>query len=147
MPFFVGNIKTERVKMTSPARSANMRAIKSRDTGPELLVRAIARQIAPGYRLHRKDLPGTPDIAWIGRKRAVVVNGCFWHGHDCKHGSREPKANRDYWLPKIAKNRARDAVNLEALAARGFETLTIWECELGDTDALRLRLAAFLTIN
>ena len=128
-------------------RSANMRAIKSRDTGPELFVRAIARQIAPGYRLHRKDLPGKPDLAWIGRTRAVFVNGCFWHGHDCKHGLREPKANRDYWLPKIAKTRARDALNLEALAARGFNTLTLWECELASADQVRQRLADFLSIN
>jgi DNA mismatch endonuclease, patch repair protein len=67
-------------------RSANMRAIKSRDTDPELIVRRIARTIAPGYRLYRKDIPGRPDLAWIGRKRAVFVHGCFWHGHNCRRG-------------------------------------------------------------
>ena len=126
-------------------RSANMRAIKSNNTAPEILVRKIARSIAPFYRLHRKDLPGKPDLAWIGRKRAVFVNGCFWHGHDCKHGLREPKANRDYWVPKIARNRARDAQHLEALTALGFKTLTIWECELAEADVIRSRLAAFLS--
>ena len=126
-------------------RSANMRAIRSRDTGPERTVRRIARTVAPGYRLHRKDLPGTPDLAWVGAKRAVFVHGCFWHGHDCKHGARVPEQNRDYWVDKIAGNRARDARNLAALEARGWRALVIWECELKSEAEISLRLAAFLT--
>ena len=124
-------------------RSANMRAIRSRDTGPELIVRRIARSIAPGYRLHRKDIPGRPDLAWIGRKRAVFVHGCFWHGHDCRHGSRVPKENRDYWVAKIAGNRARDARNLAALDAMGWRALVIWECELRDEADVAMRLQLF----
>jgi DNA mismatch endonuclease, patch repair protein len=134
--------------MTQPSesRSANMRAIRSRDTGPELLVRRIARTIAPGYRLHRKDLPGRPDLAWIGAKRAVFVHGCFWHGHGCRNGSRVPKQNRDYWTAKIAGNRARDARNLAALEAQGWRTLVIWECELKSETSVSGRLAAFLSV-
>jgi DNA mismatch endonuclease, patch repair protein len=133
--------------MTQPSesRSANMRAIRSRDTGPELIVRRIARTIAPGYRLHRKDIPGRPDLAWIGAKRAVFVHGCFWHGHDCKNGSRVPKENRDYWVAKIAGNRARDARNLAALKERGWRVLVIWECELKPELSVSGRLAAFLS--
>ncbi|QGM44625.1 very short patch repair endonuclease [Methylocystis heyeri] len=125
-------------------RSAIMRAVKSQDTSPELAVRALLRRFAPFYRLQRKDLPGKPDIAYIGRKRAIFVHGCFWHGHDCARGARTPKANADYWKAKIARNRARDAANLEKLSAQGWRSLTVWECELKDRDALEKRLREFL---
>lgn len=125
-------------------RSAIMRAVKSRDTGPEIIVRRLARGIAPGYRLSRKDIPGKPDLAWIGRKKAVFVHGCFWHGHDCPRGARVPKTNQDYWLSKIARNRDRDRANLERLDALGWSVLLIWECELRDAPQVAARLAAFL---
>ena len=128
----------------SPERSATMRAVKSRDTGPERAVRKILRKIAPGYRLHRADLPGKPDIAYIGRKLAIFVHGCFWHGHDCLRGDRPPRANADYWREKIARNRARDARNLKALAALGWRTLVIYECALKEPAALRAALGAAL---
>jgi len=126
-------------------RSATMRAVKSRDTAPERKVRALLRAFAPGYRLHRADVPGRPDIAYVGARRAIFVHGCFWHGHDCPRGARAPKANADYWRAKIARNRARDARNLEALAARGWRALVVWECELADMAALETRLRAFIT--
>ena len=85
-----------------------MRAVKSRDTSPELAVRALLRPIAPGYRLHRGDLPGKPDVVYVSRKLAIFVHGCFWHGHDCPRGARAPKTNAAYWRAKIARNRARD---------------------------------------
>ena len=133
------------MKAESPAqRSAVMRAVKSRDTSPELFVRKILRGIASGYRLHRKDIPGNPDIAYIGSKRAIFVHGCFWHGHDCARGARVPKANADYWRGKIARNVARDAAHREKLAALGWRALTVWECELKDAAALEERLRAFL---
>lgn len=125
-------------------RSAVMRAVKSRDTSPEMKVRALLRAIAPGYRLHRAELPGKPDIAYIGRKRAIFVHGCFWHGHDCSRGARAPKANAAYWRAKIDRNRARDGRNLESLQALGWRAMVVWECELKDEAALRARLAAFL---
>ena len=126
----------------SAERSAVMRAVKSRDTTPELAVRKILREFAPGYRLHRADLPGKPDIAYPGRRLAIFVHGCFWHGHDCPRGARMPKANADYWRAKIARNRARDAATLEALKAMGWRTAVVYECALRDREALRARLGA-----
>lgn len=132
------------VKETPERRAAIMRAVKSRDTTPELAVRALLRKIAPGYRLHRADVPGKPDIAYVGRKRAIFVHGCFWHGHDCARGARAPKANADYWRGKIARNIARDARNREALATLGWRVLTVWECALKDGVALETTLRDFL---
>ncbi len=92
------------------------------------------------YRLHRKDLPGSPDIVLPGRRVAIRVNGCFWHGHDCARGARQPKANADYWRAKIERNRARDQRTEVELAALGWRPLTVWECELKDQAALGARL-------
>jgi DNA mismatch endonuclease, patch repair protein len=125
-------------------RSATMRAVKSRDTTPELALRRMLRAIAPGYRLYRADLPGKPDIVYGRRRLAIFMHGCFWHGHDCKRGARMPKDNADYWRAKIARNRARDAAHLEALAARGWRTLVVFECELRDKAALERRLGEAL---
>ena len=126
----------------TPERSAVMRAVKSRDTAPELAVRKILREFAPGYRLHRADLPGKPDIAYAGRRLAIFVHGCFWHGHDCPRGARMPKANADYWRDKIARNRARDTVAFVALEAMGWRATVVYECALRDREALRARLGA-----
>jgi DNA mismatch endonuclease (patch repair protein) len=121
-----------------------MRAVKSRDTAPERAVREMLREIATGYRLHRADLPGKPDIAYGRRKLAIFVHGCFWHGHDCARGNRPPRDNAEYWRAKIARNRARDAQNLEKLAALGWRTLVVYECALRDRAALRTTLEAAL---
>ena len=131
-------------KRTAPAktydRSAVMRAVKSRDTSPERAVRALLRPIAPGYRLHRADLPGKPDVVYASRKLVIFVHGCFWHGHNCARGARSPKANADYWRAKIARNRARDEKTLAAYAVMGWRALVIYECELRDKAALGARL-------
>ena len=129
---------------TSPARSAIMRAVRSRDTGPERVVRALLRSFAPGYRLQRRDIPGRPDIAYVGAKRAIFVHGCFWHGHDCARGARAPKTNADYWRAKLARNKARDALALQSLENLGWRALVVWECELKDREALARKLRAFV---
>jgi len=129
---------------TPAQRSATMRAVKSRDTAPELAVRALLRKFAPGYRLHRKDAPGIPDISYPGRKRAIFVHGCFWHGHDCARGARAPKANAEYWRAKIERNRARDARCQQELAALGWRAVVVWECELKAPDAVEQALRLFL---
>jgi DNA mismatch endonuclease (patch repair protein) len=121
-----------------------MRAVKSADTTPERLVRRLLRGIAPGYRLHRKDIPGRPDVAYVGRKAAIFVPGCFWHGHDCARGARTPKANREYWTAKIARNRARDMATQAELDERGWRSLVVWDCETRDEGALAERLRAFM---
>jgi DNA mismatch endonuclease, patch repair protein len=135
------------LRKPSPERSAVMRAVKSRDTGPELKVRAMLRSLAPGYRLHRADLPGKPDIVYSGRRLAIFVHGCFWHGHDCPRGARMPRDNADYWRQKIARNRARDAESVKALEAMGWRAVVVFECALKDPAALRARLGAELASN
>lgn len=127
------------------SRSENMRRIRSKDTSPELAVRKLLRGLGhTGYRVHRKDLPGNPDVAFMGRKKALFIHGCFWHGHDCKEGLRKPKSRRDYWLPKIEGNRRRDEKHLAELTAMGWDVLTVWECDLRDTQALDKELREFL---
>jgi len=121
-----------------------MRRVKGRDTSPELKVRRALWAQGARYRLNRRDLPGSPDIVLAGRRLAIFVHGCFWHGHDCARGARVPKANRDYWQAKVARNRARDARAAEALAAAGWRVETLWECELKDEAALGARIAALL---
>lgn len=101
-------------------RSENMRRIHGKNTKPEMAVRGLLRTLGhPGYRLHRGDLPGRPDIAYVGRRKAIVINGCFWHGHDCKKGRRKPKTNQDYWIPKIKRNQDRDLINQAVLLELG----------------------------
>ena len=122
-----------------------MRRVKSRDTTPEKRVRTALRRIGrSGYRLQRKDLPGKPDIAFVGRRQAIFVHGCFWHGHSCKRGDRAPKANAEYWSKKIARNKARDADHLDGLNAAGWRVLVIWECETRSPEALEQRLKDWL---
>jgi DNA mismatch endonuclease (patch repair protein) len=125
-------------------RSAVMRRVKGRDTTPEMKVRKALTKLGARYRLHRKDLPGNPDVVLPGRRLALFVHGCFWHGHDCARGARVPKANRDYWLGKVARNRARDERSRGALADLGWRVETIWECDLKDAEALTKRLEALL---
>jgi DNA mismatch endonuclease (patch repair protein) len=121
-----------------------MRAVRSRDTAPEMQVRRMLHAMGYRYRLHRADLPGKPDIVFAGRRRAIFVHGCFWHGHDCRRGARIPATNTAYWRAKIARNVARDRETLARLAALGWAALVIWECDLRERDALTARLRGFL---
>ena len=124
---------------TPEQRSAVMRAVKSRDTTPERAVRRSLRAAGIGYRLGGCGLPGRPDVVMQGRRVAVFVHGCFWHGHDCARGARLPRANADYWTAKIGRNRARDTAAGAALQAAGWRVVTVWECEIktaGFADAL-----------
>ncbi len=121
-----------------------MRAIRSRDTKPELRVRSLLHRMGYRFRLHRRDLPGSPDIVLPGRRAAVLVHGCFWHGHGCARGARAPKANAGYWSAKRERNRARDAAAEAALKALGWRVVIVWECALRDEAALAAALAAEL---
>lgn len=131
---------------TPEQRSAVMRKVPGRNSSAELKARRLLRTLGVGYRLHRKDLPGSPDIVMAGRRLAIFVHGCFWHGHDCSRGARVPKANQAYWTAKIARNRARDEATARRLADMGWRRLVIWECELKDEAALQARLAAELGV-
>ena len=125
-------------------RSATMRAVKSKDTKTELKVRSLVHRLGFRFRLHRKELPGTPDIVFPARRKVIFVHGCFWHGHDCARGCRMPKTNCEYWKSKIDRNRQRDAANLGKLSAAGWQALTIWECKLSDSEGLAEGLRLFL---
>ena len=125
-------------------RSAVMRRVKEAGTTPELALRRLIWRLGGRYRLNRKDLPGKPDIVLPGRRLAIFVHGCFWHGHDCARGARTPKQNRDYWLAKVARNRARDTRTRAELEALGWRVETLWECELKDAEGLEPRLAILL---
>lgn len=129
---------------TEQERTRVMRAVKGKDTKPEMTVRRLAHALGYRFRLHRKDLPGKPDLVFPGRNKVIFVHGCFWHGHDCARGSRQPNQNAEYWRTKIGRNVARDAANLQALVAQGWQPLVIWECEMKDRAALADRLKAFL---
>jgi DNA mismatch endonuclease (patch repair protein) len=121
-----------------------MRRVKEAGTTPELALRRLIWRLGGRYRLNRKDLPGKPDIVLPGRRLAIFVHGCFWHGHDCARGARVPKANRDYWVGKITRNRARDAVARETLEHAGWRVETVWECEMKDARSLEARAADWL---
>jgi DNA mismatch endonuclease, patch repair protein len=129
---------------TSAARRRIMQAVRSKDTTPELLVRRLVTALGYRYRLHRRDLPGKPDLAFIGRRKVVFVHGCFWHGHNCARGAREPRSNRAYWLRKIDGNRLRDRAHLDALARTGWRALVVWECELKESAKVTRQLSRFL---
>lgn len=129
---------------TPEQRSRTMRAVRSRNTQPELLVRRIVHSAGYRYRLHRPDLAGTPDLVFPSRRAVIFVNGCFWHGHDCKRGARPPATNKGYWHGKISRNQARDSANLNALQAENWRVLTIWECETKDVEQLADRLRRFI---
>ncbi len=125
-------------------RSAVMRRVKGLGRRRRVVRRLIWR-LGGRYRLNRKDLPGKPDIVLPGRRLAIFVHGCFWHGHDCPRGARVPKANRDYWVAKICRNRARDAVARHALIKAGWQVETVWECEMKDSAGLEARARLWLT--
>lgn len=123
--------------MTTPGelRSRIMRSVGSKNTKPELVMRRLLHRNGYRFRLHRKDLPGSPDLTFPGRRKVIFIHGCFWHGHDCPRGARLPKTNQAYWEMKISRNRTRDKRTENALASMGWRMLVVWECKLRDTIA------------
>lgn len=131
-------------RITPAQRSENMRRIKGAHTKPEMLVRRMAHAMGYRFRLHRRDLPGKPDLVFGSKWKAIFVHGCFWHQHPgCKAG-RLPISNADYWHEKLRRNVERDAKAQADLKAMGWKVLTLWDCETKDSEALRNRLAQFL---
>jgi len=125
-------------------RSWIMSRVWSQDTTLEIKVRSLVHRMGYRFRLHRKDLPGKPDLAFISRKKAIFVHGCFWHGHNCPRGGRIPKSNIQYWNDKIKRNIERDKQNYIALESLGWKILLIWECELKDPDQIKSKMESFL---
>jgi DNA mismatch endonuclease (patch repair protein) len=140
----VAAFQAQGMSETTPARSRIMRAIKSRDTAPELLVRRLAHSMGYRFRVHRKNLPGTPDLVFPARRKAIFVHGCFWHSHDCGRGARVPKQNRSYWKKKLARNEERDEAARKALTALGWKVSVLWECELRNRKRIERKLRVFL---
>jgi DNA mismatch endonuclease (patch repair protein) len=120
-----------------------MSRIGSKHTKPELVVRSLLHRLGYRFRLHRNDLPGRPDIVFIGRRKAIFVHGCFWHGHGCKIG-KLPKSNLAFWAPKIERNRSRDRENRSKLERIGWAVEEVWQCEIKDIQSLEVRLRLFL---
>jgi len=118
------------IEENQSVRSRTMRAIKAKDTAPELSVRHLVHSLGYRYRLHCGDLPGKPDLVFPGRKKIIFVNGCFWHSHNCRRGARLPKSNQAYWKKKLQRNKERDKTNLSKLRKMGWKILTIWECQV-----------------
>jgi len=121
-----------------------MRQVRERNTNPEMVIRSLLRSLGVKFKLHRKDLPGRPDITFLSHKKAIFVNGCFWHGHTCARGCRVPKSNRTYWVAKVAKNRARDIRNRRLLRVMGWKSLVIWECQLRRLETVKRQIMKFL---
>jgi DNA mismatch endonuclease (patch repair protein) len=121
-----------------------MSRIRGKDTTPEIIVRKLLYSLGYRYRIHRRDIPGTPDIAFIGRKKLIFVHGCFWHRHPgCKYAY-IPKSNTDRWLTKFTNNVARDARIMDQLTHEGWQVLVVWECETKDLEKLTDKLLLFL---
>ncbi len=125
-------------------RSAVMRRVRSSNTTPELRIRCLLHSHGYRYRLHAKDLPGSPDLVFPARRKIIFIHGCFWHGHACRRGDRTPKTNRTYWLAKIEQNQRRDQRVQRHLRRLGWSVAVVWECQTRDIDRLLARLVRFL---
>ena len=125
------------------SRSALMSRIGGKDTAPEMVVRRLVHALGYRFRLHRRDLPGTPDIVFPSRRKVIFVNGCFWHAHGCRIG-RPPKSRPEFWIPKLERNRSKDARNRRSLRASGWGVFTVWQCQTRFRDRLEARIVSFL---
>lgn len=129
--------------VTPALRSRVMSRIRSKGSKPEMVVRRLVHRMGFRYRLHRRDLPGSPDLVFARPKKVIFVHGCFWHQHDCARGTR-PLSNTEFWNAKLDANVRRDQRNSNELNMRGWSVLTIWECETRDTEQLSKRIRLFL---
>ena len=120
-----------------------MARVRAANTRPEIAVRRVVHGLGYRFRLHRRDLPGTPDLVLPKYRAVVFVHGCFWHQHACRLGRRQPASNRRYWGPKLARNVERDAEARSALERLGWRVLTVWECQIA-TLGLADRIERFL---
>jgi DNA mismatch endonuclease (patch repair protein) len=130
--------------LTPEQRSERMGRVHSRDTKPEMKLRKLVWRLGHRYRKNTASIIGKPDIAFVGRKRAIFLHGCFWHRHDCANGRREPKSRLDFWRLKFHRNVARDAEVQEQLTEAGWRSLVVWECELRDQRVVEARVREFL---
>ncbi len=130
--------------LTPAQRSERMGRVRYKDTKPELVVRSLIHGMGYRYRLHRRDLPGCPDLVFAKRGKIIFVHGCFWHRHGKCKLTRWPKSKLEFWKPKLESNHRRDEANQKRLRDLGWKILTIWECQLGDIDRLKARIRKLL---
>jgi len=130
--------------LTKKQRSYCMSRIRGKDTKPEIAVRKIVYNLGYRYRLHKRNLPGCPDIVLSSHRKIIFVNGCWWHRHNCKLGRRKPKSRLRYWLPKLRANKERYIRNLRKLRNQGWKVLTVWECQTRKPEKLTERIVNFL---
>lgn len=122
--------KSSMDRLSPTQRSHLMSRVRSRDTQPELTVRSALHRLGYRYVLHRKELPGTPDLVFLSRRKVIFVHGCYWHGHSCKYGQAQSKSNVDFWKAKIANNMQRDQRNVAELRRQGWSVMLVWECRI-----------------
>jgi DNA mismatch endonuclease (patch repair protein) len=130
--------------LTGQQRRKNMASVKGKDTRPEKIVRSLLHRLGYRFRLHRRDLPGKPDIVFPSRRKVVFVHGCFWHMHKCYRGRARPSTNAEFWQVKRRGTVNRDRRTLKALADQGWSACAVWECKLKDLEKIRARLESFL---
>jgi len=130
--------------LTIKQRSELMARVRSRDTSPEIRVRQLIHSMGYRFRIHRKDLPGQPDLVFLRLQKVIFVHGCFWHGHKCLAGLNRPKSNVSYWGPKLDRNKIRDREHSVRLKKMGWGVLVIWECRLRNLKLLAGRIKIFL---
>lgn len=128
-------------KLTLSERMARIRKV---DTKPEMIVRQVVHAMGYRFRLHRRDLPGAPDLVFPSRRKVIFVHGCFWHRHDCPDGRKIPRSKPEYWVPKLERNKQRDKASVAQLEKLGWKALALWECQLKDLDQLRGAITRFL---
>lgn len=133
--------------VSSEKRSRMMAGIKGKNTKPELIVRKLVHGMGFRYRLHRKDLPGSPDLVFPRLKKVIFVHGCFWHRHTGCRFAYTPKSNAQFWLDKLEGNIRRDGQAVTALETLGWQVLIVWECEVSDLPALTRKVSSFLTVD
>ena len=129
---------------TPEQRSRNMAGIRGKNTKPEKLVRSLLHRLGYRYRVHRRDLPGKPDLAFASQRKVIFVHGCFWHMHNCRWGRVTPATNAEFWQAKRKGNCDRDEKALKALKEAGWQTHVVWECETKAHEELKRSLTAFL---
>jgi DNA mismatch endonuclease (patch repair protein) len=130
--------------LTPAQRRRCMAAIRGKDTKPEMIVRKLVHAMGYRYRLHRKNLPGKPDLVFSSRKKVIFVHGCFWHMHNCRYGRVRPKTNAEFWQAKREATVVRDRRNRIALRASGWRLFVVWECQAKDSPKLIISIQEFL---
>ena len=131
--------------LTPQQRSFNMSRIRNRDTRPEMIVRSIIHGMGYRYSLHKKTLPGKPDVVLVRHRKIIDVYGCFFHMHECRYGSVVPATNAKFWKAKRLSNVERDRRNLKVLKREGWRVMIVWECETRNLPKLSKRIEIFLS--